>query len=722
MATAAPLAGIAVADGPNEPFESLEVAFESSEPEEPDDVRVEWELSEGTAAERVQIEIDNENDSPINIFKPNDTSVSNPFDVSENESTGPDIVVEDLDDVSLRLKIPPGHCDRVESVTVSAYDDEGALVEPTVRKEQRCEPTGDRFEVTIDEYDGSVHVGETVTGVYTVENVGDEAGTQDIVFAVDDETEQRHEGITLEPGANATFEHEYETGEDDPPEVEIEVRSDDDADTRTVTIGAEPEFQVNVTETNAPIDVGDTLAVTAEITNEGDRPDEQEVTLVVGGETRDRGNVTLGGNESATAEFEWETGEDDSGAYTATVRSDDDADSEPVEVHATDRPFFAVEIEGTNEPIWEGDDLNVTATVDNVGDETAEQEIRLTVDGNATDAEPVELDSGGTDEVELVWSVEGVDPGEYDVAVESDDDSANHTATVSEPAFFAVEIEASPTAVNASETVDVVAGVENVGDRTGIRNVTLYDFDGDPVYVNESLELAPGESSNVTLSWSPERSDTGTDNLTVRSEDDADAANLTVEAVALESISVTLSKTELESGERAFVVVEAEFADESTQNVTEKATIESLDPTVATVTGATVQAESDGTATIEATFEDETDTVALTVETSDSSSGSSSSGSSGTDDSVSDDADDSGDGSDADDDRSDESDDSNGGDADDVGGSDRVDTDDSDGPDDPKATSGEKSESDEESIVIFPGLGFLLFVPLLAKRGWSIDA
>jgi len=91
-------------------------------------------------------------------------------------------------------------------------------------------------------------------------------------------------------------------------------------------------FDVAIDSTNEPIEVGGTLNVEVSVENTGGTAATREVTLSLGGTDRDSAAMTLAPGESTTVSLSWTTGAGDAGAYTATVATDDAADSTAVTV------------------------------------------------------------------------------------------------------------------------------------------------------------------------------------------------------------------------------------------------------------------------------------------------------------------------------------------------------------------------------------------------------
>jgi hypothetical protein len=94
--------------------------------------------------------------------------------------------------------------------------------------------------------------------------------------------------------------------------------------------------------------------------------------------------------------------------------------------------YFGVAIDATNSPVTAGEDLTVDYAVENTGDLTDTQDIRLRDVGNTvvdTDAD-VTLDGGQSTSGTLVWPTTDSDAGTGTIDVLSDDDLASVSVTI----------------------------------------------------------------------------------------------------------------------------------------------------------------------------------------------------------------------------------------------------------------------------------------------------
>ncbi|MCU4972123.1 right-handed parallel beta-helix repeat-containing protein [Halobacteria archaeon AArc-m2/3/4] len=137
-----------------------------------------------------------------------------------------------------------------------------------------------------------------------------------------------------------------------------------------------------------------------------------------------------------------------------------------------------------------------------------------------------------------VWAHDGSNWNE--VSENIDTQAGTATATITESGAFGLyedapdvsfdlSIDGTNSPVAAGETLEVTVTVENAGNEEGTQTITLEDFDGTVVDELEELTLAAGATHTATLTWTPEASDVGSGEVTVRSDDD----------VATTSVSVT---------------------------------------------------------------------------------------------------------------------------------------------------------------------------------------
>ncbi|PSP60063.1 hypothetical protein BRC73_04180 [Halobacteriales archaeon QH_7_66_37] len=400
------------------------------------------------------------------------------------------------------------------------------------------EPDPAFFDVAITGTNSPISEGETLTVDATVENTGDESGTQTITLDVpglgqDSTTE------TLSGGTSTTVSLSVGTSSGDAGEYTATVASEDDTDSTDVRVDAPANFAVTIDGTNSPVVEGETLDVTATVENTGDLSDSQNITLAADGTTEDSTTVELAGGESTTVTLSWDTQPGDAGEHTATVASDNDTSSTGVLVEQP--ASFDVAITDTNSPVVAGEALNVTATIENTGDRSDTQSIDLRIGDQPVDDTTVSLDGGETTSVTLSWDTGPGDAGNYTATVASDDDADAADVRVLQPAEFTVDIEETNAPVVAGEPLDITATIENVGEVSGTETVDLTV--GGQVIDEVTVTLDGGDSETVTLTWDTGPGDAGNYTARVASEDDDDTVNVRVREMSSASFAVEIDRT-----------------------------------------------------------------------------------------------------------------------------------------------------------------------------------
>ncbi|WP_084177331.1 DUF7282 domain-containing protein [Natrinema saccharevitans] len=173
------------------------------------------------------------------------------------------------------------------------------------------------------------------------------------------------------------------------------------------------------------------------------------------------------------------------------------------EVRPSEPAAFDVSIASVTSPVERGQTIAVDADIENVGGEAGTQEITLAIDGTVVDTESVSLEAGESQPAAFDAVTEGLEPGEYTLAVASDDETAETTVTVEEsgePATIAVTDLSAPESGEAGQQVTVTATVENQADLEGTDTVT-YSVDGQPV-AESTVTLAGGQSAEIPFTSS----------------------------------------------------------------------------------------------------------------------------------------------------------------------------------------------------------------------------
>jgi len=385
--------------------------------------------------------------------------------------------------------------------------------------------------IVIDSLDYPTTIGpdEDLTVGYTLQNIGDETGTESAVdLRVDGELVAQNTGVQIAPGGTAsgtlTFQdHGYSDGES--INFLLELADFDDARSRSTDVQSGPaQFAVGIASTNSPVVAGETLSVEAEITNTGESEAEQQVELAVGELGTNSTLVTLAGGASTTETLSVATGAGDAGEYTATVSTE--GDSASADVTVTEPGGFTVSIESTTSPVEEGESLLVVALVTNTGPEPETQTVELDVGALGSNSTSLSLDGGESTAETFTLGTEAGDAGEYTATVATANDTASTDVTVVGPGEFTVSIVGTNSPVEPGDTLTVEAEITNTGSSEATQTVTL-DV-GALGSAEATVSLASGASTTETFSVSTGDGDAGEYTATVASDDDTASTAVTV--------------------------------------------------------------------------------------------------------------------------------------------------------------------------------------------------
>ena len=198
-------------------------------------------------------------------------------------------------------------------------------------------------------------------------------------------------------------------------------------------------------------------------------------------------------------------------------------------------PAPRVEVEETDDPVQAGEELTVTAAVENTGDEAGEFEVTLVdPDGEELDsASEIALEPGEREAVDLSWTPAGESIGEVELVVQSGDDDATATVTVEDaPAAFTVDVAVADEHVPPGAIAAVTATVENTGTLEGSKALEIA-VDGERAEAR-TLSLAGGETETVEYTHRITEDDHPEATVSVESDADSDEATI---AVVTESVT-----------------------------------------------------------------------------------------------------------------------------------------------------------------------------------------
>jgi len=271
---------------------------------------------------------------------------------------------------------------------------------------------------------------------YTVENLGDETGTESAVeLLVEGGIEDTETDITLDPGGTASGTLSTALDSDPGETVEWTVALedfDDDASGET-EIAGEPDLAIADIEYPETIGPDEPLTVAYTVENTGNAPGtESFVDLIVDGGFVDTDeNVTVGPGETASGELLFAADEyDDGDTVEFAVELWDFGDSESGSTTVGGgggEGQFEVSIVEVDGPVEQGTPVEVTVAVENTGDDATET-VTLDAGSLGEDSVAVTLPSGGSTEETLAVDTGPGDAGEYTLTVQVGGDSA--TATV----------------------------------------------------------------------------------------------------------------------------------------------------------------------------------------------------------------------------------------------------------------------------------------------------
>jgi PGF-pre-PGF domain-containing protein len=193
---------------------------------------------------------------------------------------------------------------------------------------------------------------------------------------------------------------------------------------------------------------------------------------------------------------------------------------------------FTPTVESTSSPVTEGETLNVTATVENVGGSAGEETVTLEVDGAQVDQETVSLDSGANTTVTLEWETEAGDGGAHSVAV--------RTASASSATSVDVEMAQNDTGTDGGGGGGAPAQAEAAGESAAETVAQADEADSQESGDTSSVSVSGAVQAGQPSRFATQTSDTADNAVAV------DDITLTAEQSTTVSLTVTQSTSPLQ--------------------------------------------------------------------------------------------------------------------------------------------------------------------------------
>jgi len=417
------------------------------------------------------------------------------------------------------------------------------------------------FEVEITDHPEEMVAGESEQITVRVENTGDSEGSQFVRanFGAD------RERVELGPGESTTITLGIDTSTRDAGNNLVEVSSRDDDDGVRVDMLTPPYFVVTVVETNGPVVEGRDIQVTYEVENTGEA--NGSTTLVRRAEEKgtfgqtlkeDETGVNVSGESTSTQTFTVETEPSGRRIVAVTIAGADAQDSVEVEVIGELPPTFEVDIVEVGET-REGEALDVTIEVTNVGHSEGTKEVTLDLGSAGATSTEVTADEAQTvTETVSIPTAHG-SAGENTLTVRTEDDEVTGTVELGENAFFEVDLLEHNSPIPQEFDFEFQVEVTNSGGVAGEGTVSVdvtetgSSEDDEELQTigsdSASVELESGESTTVDLAVGVGSAEFDTYQATIDSGDERVTQEIEVTETGFVEITDVTLNTPVEAGE-----------------------------------------------------------------------------------------------------------------------------------------------------------------------------
>jgi len=490
-----------------------------------------------------------------------------------------------------------------------SYDVTGTA-SASITVETPPEPDPANFEVSDLDAPQTATQGDEIDVSAEISNDGGQQATQTVEFrlgstddgALDSDNAIVSQEVTLDADESQTVQFsDLNTSGLDAGGYTHGVFTDDDSETATIAIEAPPDpdppeqdpdpepdpepAEFDASDLDAPDSAikGDTIDVSADITNDGDRDDTQTVEFRIdldgdgtlqSDEVLATEEIAVDGGDTETVQFEeLDTSNLDAREYTHGVFTDDDYETATITVEEPEpepAPGITVGLQPESERIDAGETATYDVVVQNVdggvgaydftvsvgdasvasitdvaaqGNPSGETtDISITEDGSSADVMAaladtsdsgsvaiatvtIEGDADGTSDLGLSVDALGTEAGEsYDVSETTGASVTVESEQEPEPANFAVGITDTNSPVVEGDSIEVTALIENTGETEATRDIEL-DV-GELGTDSVSVTLDGDEKTTKTLNVETEAGDAGEYTARMSTGDDTDSTTV----------------------------------------------------------------------------------------------------------------------------------------------------------------------------------------------------
>ncbi|WP_435074549.1 PKD domain-containing protein [Halorubrum sp. HHNYT27] len=390
-------------------------------------------------------------------------------------------------------------------------------------------------------------------------------------------TETSASGVSLSDADTATPTFTApEVSEDTTLDFEVEVTDTagaTDTDSVSVTVQpSEPEaanFQVSNLQAPGSVTEGDAIDVSADVENTGGQTATKAVEFRVDtdgdGSIDDESalasqDVELDPGESTTVTFEDVDTSGLSGTLTHGVFTVDDTETAQITVNEPAAADFQVSNLQAPENATQGDAIDVSADIENVGEQTATESVEFRVDANGDGfgdsgdvvlSTDVELTGGESTTVEFTDAdTSALAPGDYAHGVFTADDNATAQITIEAPpeppgdkeTTVSLQPADQTTAVGVTATYDIV--VDDADGGVGAAEVGVAVDDPGVATITDASAIDANTSEDVDIA-----ADGSSVDLEYAFADTADTGSVTIATVELEGSGAGTANLSLEPTE-----------------------------------------------------------------------------------------------------------------------------------------------------------------------------